>query len=95
MMTFDDLKFGKHPNGIVGCVQCQHVTDTGYVISIVGGPLLYGDGVNTFEVAAWSLDGDQPWVKLSPYDDVVGYRTKDEVVEIIHNLSHGIVKQYV
>jgi hypothetical protein len=52
MMTFDDLKFGKHPNGIVGCVQCQHVTDTGYVISIVGGPLLYGDGVNTFEVAA-------------------------------------------
>ena len=90
--TFDDLIFLPHPNRMVGCVQCQYITDNGYVISIVGGPHLYGDGVDTFEVAAWSLDGNQPWVKLSPHDDVVGHRTKDEVMKIISDIESGVIK---
>ena len=92
--TFDTLKFVPHPNGMGG-VQCIVNTDNGFTISIVGGPSLYGDGVNTFEVACWKSDGDQPWVKLSPHDDVVGYRSKDEVMEIILNIESGIMKQYV
>ena len=92
--TFDDLVFVPHPNGMGG-VQCKIDTDNGFTISIVGGPSLYGDGVNTFEVACWKGDGDQPWVKLSPHDDVIGYRSKDEVMEIILNIESGIMKQYV
>ena len=92
--TFDDLIFLPHPNRMVGCVQCQYITDNGYVISIVGGPHLYGDGESTFEVAAWSLDGDQPWVKLSPYDDVIGHRSKDDVMTIISDIESGVFKHY-
>lgn len=92
--TFDTLKFVPHPNGMGG-VQCIVYTDNGFTISIVGGPSLYGDGVNTFEVACWKSDGDKEWVRLSPYDDVIGHRTKDEVLEIILNISSGIMKQYV
>jgi len=118
--TFDTLKFVPHPNGMGG-VQCIVYTDNGFTISIVGGPSLYGDGVNTFEVACWKRDGantfevtcwksdgvntfevtcwksdgDKEWVKLSPYDDVIGHRSKDEVLEIILNISSGIMKQYV
>lgn len=92
--TFDTLKFVPHPNGMGG-VQCLIYTDNGYTISIVGGPSLYGDGVNTFEVACWKSDGDKEWVRLSPHDDVIGHRSKDEVLEIILNISSGIMKQYV
>ena len=92
--TFNDLVFVPHPNGMGG-VQCLIYTDNGYTISIVGGPSLYGDGVNTFEVACWESTGNKGWVKLSPHDDVIGHRSKDEVLEIILNISSGIMKQYV
>ena len=92
--TFNDLVFVPHPNGMGG-VQCLIFTDNGFTISIVGGLSLYGDGINTFEVACWKSDGDKEWVKLSPHDDVLGYRSKDEVMEIILNIESGIMKQYV
>ena len=93
--TFNDLVFVPHGSGMGGAVQCKIDTDNGYTISIVGGRGLYGDGVNTFEVACWKSDGDKEWLQLSPYDNVVGHRSKDEVMEIILNISSGIVKQYV
>ena len=92
--TFNDLVFVPHPNGMGG-VQCLIYTDNGYTISIVGGRGLYGDGVNTFEVACWKSDGDKEWIQLSPHDNVVGHRSKDEVMEIILNIESGIMKQYV
>ena len=92
--TFNDLVFVPHPNGMGG-VQCTVFTDNGYTISIVGGPSLYGDGINTFEVACWESIGNKEWIQLSPYDNVIGHRTKDEVLEIILNISSGIMKQYV
>ena len=92
--TFDTLKFVPHPNGMGG-VQCLIFTENGFTISIVGGPSLYGDGISTFEVACWNSYGDQPWVRLSPHDDVIGHRSKDEVLEIILNIESGIMKQYV
>ena len=84
-----DLKFLPHPNGMGG-VQCKINTDNGYTISIVGGRGLYGDGETTFEVAAWKSDGDMGWVKLSPHDDVLGYRSKDEVLQIISDIESGV-----
>ena len=93
--TFNDLVFVPHGNGMGGAVQCKIDTDNGFTISIVGGPSLYGDGVNTFEVACWKSDGDKEWLQLSPHDNVVGHRTKDEVMEIILNIESGIMKQYV
>jgi len=89
--TFDDLVFVPHPSGIGG-VQCVVKTDNGFTISIVGGPSLYGDGVNTFEVACWKTDGDMGWVKLSPYDDVLGHRSKDDVLQIISDVESGVYK---
>ena len=82
-----ELNFRPHPNG-VGGVQCKIVTDNGFTISIVGGPGLYGDGMSTFEVAAWEGDNG-PWVKLSPYDDVLAHQTLDEVHNIIDAISNG------
>lgn len=92
--TFNDLIFVPHsfsPNS----VQAKVFTDNGFTISIVGGPALYGDGVNTFEVACWETDGNKEWIPLSQYDNVIGHRTKDEVVEIILNIQSGIFKLYV
>jgi hypothetical protein len=89
-----ELNFVPHPNGLGG-VQCKIKTDNGYTISIVGGGIgLYGDGKTTFEVAAWKSDGDMDWVKLSPYNDVLGYQTIDRVHQIINDISNGILKQY-
>jgi hypothetical protein len=88
-----DLKFLPHPNG-VGGVQCKIKTDNGYTISIVGGGLgLYGDGVNTFEVAAWEGDNGE-WIKLSPYNDVLSHQSIDRVHQIIDDISNGVFKQY-
>ena len=91
--TFDTLKFVPHPNGMGG-VQCLIYTDNGYTISIVGGPSLYGDGVNTFEVACWETDGNKEWIQLSPYDNVVGHISKDGVLQIISDIESGVFKQY-
>ena len=88
-----DLKFLPHPNGLGG-VQCKIKTDNGYTISIVGGGIgLYGDGVNTFEVAAWEGDNGE-WIKLSPYNDVLAHQSIDRVHEVINYISNGIIKQY-
>ena len=88
-----DLNFLPHPNGLGG-VQCKIKTDNGYTISIVGGGIgLYGDGVNTFEVAAWEGDNGE-WIKLSPYNDVLAHQSIDRVHQIIDDISNGIFKQY-
>lgn len=84
-MTFDDLKFDKHPNGIEGCVAARLDLYNGITISVVGGPCLYGNGVNSFEVAAWRSDNTE-WLQLSEYDDVLGWRSKEEINELIQKL---------
>ena len=88
-----ELNFLPHPNGLGG-VQCKIKTDNGYTISIVGGGIgLYGDGVNTFEVAAWEGDNGE-WIKLSPYNDVLAHQSIDRVHEVINDISNGVFKQY-
>jgi len=89
-MTFKDLIFKPHKNGIEGAVQAMHELPNGITISVVGGDGLYGDGINSFEVGAWrTIDNflfSHQWIPLSENDDVVGWQSKEEITEIIQKL---------
>lgn len=83
--TFKDIVFKPH-NVVKGGVQGLLTLPNNITVSIVGGPTLYGDGVDTFEVAAWW--GDQgDWIRLSKHDDVKGYVEKDEIDFLLFELS--------
>jgi hypothetical protein len=90
-MTFDDLIFKPHPASYKpGAVQAKQTFHNNYTISVVGGPDgcgLYGDGVDTFEVAIFTPEGD---FYQSPtwFDQVKGWCTKDEVTKIIKNIQN-------
>jgi hypothetical protein len=84
-LTFKDIEFKPH-NVVKGGIQGLLKLPNNVTVSIVGGPTLYGDGVDTFEVAAWWGDhGD--WIRLSNHDDVKGYVEKDEIDFLIFELS--------
>jgi hypothetical protein len=95
-ITFDDLNFGPHPLSRTGDgqvrVQAVHKFESGYTISVVGGEYLYGDGVETFEVAIFDPNGNfhrlDGW-----YDDVCGWQTKDEINDILYKLQIGGIIQ--
>ena len=95
--TLKDFEF--KPHGVIkGAVQGMIKLPNNITVSIVGGGFqsivggmnrLRGDGVNTFEVAAWytnPIDSDG-WIKLSDYDDVKGYVDKDELLFLLFELS--------
>lgn len=83
---FNELKFEQHsahnPNGI----KAKMFFPNGYGVSVVGGGIgLYGDGVNTFELAVlignideWDLTYETPIT-----DDVIGWRSQDEISELM------------
>ena len=84
-LTFKDIEFKPHA-AVRGGVQGKLNLPNNITVSVVGGPTLYGDGVDTFEVAAWW--GDQgDWIKLSDYDDVLSYVDKDRLPIILLDLS--------
>ena len=83
--TLKDIDFKPHPL-VKGAVQGLLNLPNGITVSIVGGPTLYGDGVDTFEVAAWNTDTND-WIKLSNHDDVKGYVDKDELLFLLFELS--------
>jgi len=70
---FGDLVF--KPHHIPGAVRARLNFPNGHYISVVGGPHLYGDGVNTFEI--WGSDADEP----------EGYLSKDEVTNRMLDLQ--------
>ena len=84
-LTFKDIEF-KHHRVAKGGVQGLLNLPNNITVSVVGGPTLYGDGVDTFEVAAWYTDSSD-WIKLSDYDDVKGYVEKDEIDFLLFELS--------
>ena len=87
MKTFNDLTFTKHPNGIDGAVQAKLILDNNITLSVVGGSYgLYGDGKETFEVGAWHNESND-WIKLSDYDDVITWQSKDDIDQIIQRLE--------
>ena len=84
--TLKDFEF--KPHGVIkGAVQGMIKLPNNITVSIVGGGFgLYGDGVDTFEVAAWYTDNNK-WVKLSDHDDVKGYVDKDDLLFLLFELS--------
>jgi hypothetical protein len=84
-MTFQDLVFNQHPNKVEGAVQALHELPNGIMISVVGGQSLYGDGIESFEVAAWHKEGHE-WIKLSEHDEVLAWQSKEEITEAIQKL---------
>ena len=84
-LTFKDIVFKPH-KVVKGGVQGLLNLPNGITVSIVGGPTLYGDGVDTFEVAAWYTDSNE-WIKLGDLDDVKGYMEKDEIDFLLFELS--------
>lgn len=83
--TFRDVVF--KPHGVIkGGVQGLVKLPNGVTVSIVGGPNLYGDGVDTFEVGAWwGNHGD--WITLGDGEDIKTYQDKDQVTHILFELS--------
>ena len=86
---FSDLEFVKHP--LPGAVQAVLLFENGYGVSTVGGPLgLYGDGVNTFEIAVihahdganWSICYSTPIT-----NDVLEGVPKADIEEVLRRVS--------
>jgi hypothetical protein len=85
--TIKDFDF--KPHGIIGgAVQGMIKLPNNITVSIVGGGemgRLYGDGKDTFEIAAWLTDtGD--WIDLGDDDDILRYVPKDKIPFIIFDL---------
>ena len=101
--TFSDLEFNDHPNMPDG-VQAKMSLGNNLEVSVVsmkqkgtryGG--LYGDASNgTYEVAVFHNDSMLP---LSPFDDVLGWQTEDDLNELMASLQgdpkdiHAVISQ--
>ena len=86
--TINDFEF--KPHGVIGgAIQGMIKLPNNITVSIVGGGemgRLYGDGVDTFEIAAWSTDtGD--WINLGDDDEILRYVDKDKLQIILLDLS--------
>ena len=85
--TLKDFDFKPHAI-IGGAVQGMLKLPNNITVSIVGGGemgRLYGDGKDTFEIAAWLTDtGD--WIDLGDDDDILRYVPKDKIPFIIFDL---------
>ena len=64
-----------------------HMTfKNGYTMSVQFGKNSYSDGgETTAEVAVWGPGG---WVKLSEHDDVRGWCSPDDVLEIMNQIAN-------
>ena len=86
--TINDFNF--KPHGIIeGGVQGMLNLPNNITVSIVGGGemgRLYGDGVDTFEIAAWSTDTNE-WIKLGEDNEILEYVDKDKLQIILLDLS--------
>ena len=88
VFTIKDFDFKPHAM-VKGGVQGILNLPNGITVSIVGGgelSRLYGDGVDTFEVAAWYGDNNK-WITLGDNSDVLTYVTKDKIPFILLELS--------
>ena len=70
----------EHNNGF------HMVFKNGYTMSVQFSKTNYSDGgVTTAEIAAWGPDGQ--WLKLSEHDDVRGWCSPDEVLEVMNMVA--------
>jgi len=92
--TINDFDFKPHAV-IEGAVQGLLTLPNNITVSIVGGGLqsivggmnrLRGDGVDTFEVAAWYTDSGD-WITLGDNNDILEYVDKDKLLFLLFELS--------
>ena len=83
-MTIEEIL--KEPLETWGEGKQVRLVRNGVIISIVGGrPGLYGDFVNTFEVAVMDSNGNFITKHYFPdhHDDVIGYISREELPNIV------------
>lgn len=85
MKTFDDLEFKPYP--VRKGVQAKLDLGNDILVSVVGGEGLYGDGITTFEVAAFYKTLNK-FVPFEDGDNQSGWNTKEEVTKIINRLEN-------
>ena len=86
--TINDFTFTPHKT-VKGAVQGMLKLPNNITVSIVGGGSgthLYGDGVDTFEIAAWYTDS-YDWIRLGDDDDILTYVDKEKLPFILLDLS--------
>ena len=86
MKTFDDLVFRPHAIGR-GAVQARLDLGNNIEVSVVGGDGLYGDGVTSFEVAAFYKTLGK-FVPMPDGEDVSGWNSKGKVTKLINYLEN-------
>jgi hypothetical protein len=85
MKTFDDLVF--RPYRLRKGVQVTLDLENDIEVSVVGGEGLYGNGVTSFEVAAFYKTLGK-FVPFEDGDDISGWNSKEEVTKIINRLEN-------
>jgi hypothetical protein len=78
---------------IPGARMARIPMDHGYVLSMVGGPSLYGDGIDTWEVAIIA-DSTGELLYLPHGDQVLGGVTIDEIVEFLNLTDMNIMDKF-
>ena len=94
--TFADLVFEPHANDPTG-IQARLDLGNGLEFSVISGNGCYGSvDAGTYEVAVYHNDEPLP---LSPFDSVLGWRTEDELTELMGELQgkpediHAFIEQ--
>ena len=88
-MTFDNLVFIKHPNDRFEGLMAKHRFDNGKVLSIVAGNGLYCNTRYGIRKGGPMLEVEDvlSWEVLVDGSEVEGWRTKEEINEIIKKQS--------
>lgn len=73
--------------------RAKHIFDNGYILSIVGGPGFYGDGLKDWELAILDKENNfvtKDLVNRISVNDVLGYQTEQEIEDVIIEVLHKI-----
>ena len=97
--TFSDLVFNDHPNssnGVIATLDLGNNLEIS-VVAVKSGPTGAGSHYGsledkTYEVAVFHNNNMIP---LSPFDDVRGWQTEDEITELMANLQGDSRSQFV
>jgi len=100
--TFSDLVFNDHPNNPDG-IQARLDLGNNIEISVVAmrngdkgsdfmGSLYGNADAGTYEVAVFHNDSMLP---LSPFDEVLGWQTEDDLTELMANLQGYFRAQFI
>ena len=93
--SFDDLVFEDwanrkdFPGNFIARMYAGHKQaimefPNGYGVSVLLGSTFYSDEISTYEVAVTKAGGGLAYPpEICPDDDVLGYRTKEQVTEIM------------